>query len=333
MVLDQQVLKLFYPYQRETSRGRKLVSNVDEFTRYVEDVSGVDDVYVSTYPVTKNVSTGEHDVISIDRVVFELDGKSSIHDSKLLYLWGLQNGFSPVAIASGRKGCHVHILSSPFDVVDADKAKALLTDISTHILYQALGKRKSWDDYDSIDWTIFGNISSLIRVPNTLRPPSNNSYCSFLPQDFINMSETEIFKYTKSPHVFDYSMSRSRSFLDLPINTDVEVVETASLIEPRDMPHFNNLFHPDDVITFLSNLLSKKRLVQITQTNPLHNVRILTTIELIDLGLHPKEILYLFSQLHWHDWNERISFNFITDIASRYYSGLYRIRRPTYTNN
>lgn len=317
--MDKQVLQLFYPHNRETSRGRRLVYDTKQFTKYIERNDGIDDVYVSSYPVNN-----EHKVTEIDRVIFELDGDLAVHDAKLLYIWSIQNGFSSVPIVSGRKGIHIHVLSKP---IKTDNPKEFLTDVSTYILNKSLGVR-SWDECKSIDWTIFGNISSLIRVPNTLRPPQNTSYCSFLPHNFVEMSEKEIIMYTKSPHIFVHDMSRNKSFLDLPIDTETELVKSESLITPLDRPHVSSLFKPDDVKKFLSNLLSSKRYTQILQTNPTHSNRIIATLELVDVGLVPEEISYIYSHLGWHDFNESTSQNYVSDLCRRYYNGEYRLRRP-----
>jgi hypothetical protein len=324
MTLDQQTLALFYPFNRETSRGRHLIYDMNGFVKYVEENSGRDDVYVSTYPVSKNQATGQHEVTEVDRVVFELDGDLAIRDGKRLYLWGVNNGFPTIPIASGRKGIHIHILSRTIRVANA---KEVLTDISTYILNQALGIQ-SWDEDMSIDWTIFGNTSSLIRVPGTLRTPDNNSYCTFLPPSFPEMSEEEIYHHTKAPHVYNYRMSRSKSLLDLPFTVDVETIKAESVFEPISIPKVSSLFKTDDSGKFLSNLLSPRRLAQISQQNPPHQTRIVTTLELLDCGIVPEELIKLYAGLGWHDYNEAITRNYVNDLARRYYNGDYKVRRP-----
>lgn len=314
MPVDKLTLQLFYPFPREVSRGRKIANTASDFLKYVEQANGREDVFISTLPLDGY----------IDRAHFDLDGPRAIQDAKRLYLWGTSEDFCTIPIATGIKGFQIHILSRPFKLVNN---KEILSDIETYILSKALGI-KNWDDQTSIDWHLFGNVSSLCRVPNTLRPPDNLSYASYLPPNFPEMSEREIFSYTKSPHVFDYHIHHHKSLLDLPYTSDPEPIKSTSFIEPSVRHTFSSDFKPSDSVQFLSNLLSPRRLTQITQSNPPHNVRIVTTLELLDCGLSIQELVNVYSKLGWHDYNEFVTRGQVTDLADRYYKGEYKLRRP-----
>ena len=313
-MLSKTTLALFYPYQREVGKYRKKISTLEEFQSYVDKASGYEEAFVSVLPTDG----------TIDRAHFDLDGKSAIHDGKRLYLWGVTNGFATIPLLTGKKGMQVHILSRPFKV---ENSKELLSDIESYILNQALGL-KSWEDTTSVDWHLFGNVVALCRIPETLRPPENDNYCSFLPPNFTEMSEDEIYRFAKYPYVFPYQITHRKSLLDLPLDIEAEPIKESELLDPVTNPHVHTPFRPTDPISFISNLLSQKRVAEITQQNPPHRARIITTLELLDCGLTADDIVYVYSKLGWHDHNEKISRGYVVDLASRYYRGEYRLRRP-----
>lgn len=172
------------------------------FETYIKEASGREDVYAGVFDTSR----------TIDKVTIDFDKAGAIDDARKVYVyWSIQKKWPIVPVVSGRKGAHLHILSKPIRV---QNPKEVLTDITYTILRGALGIKK-WDDKNSVDHTIVGNPSALIRIPNTLRFEENNSYCSYLPPDWYLKSEYEILKYTKSPHDFNYNLEINRSLIEL----------------------------------------------------------------------------------------------------------------------
>jgi hypothetical protein len=297
-------------------RWRDKVYNLRQFTEWIESHNGTTDIFTSVYPLSH----------VIDRILFDLDIRDNktttvLSDAKKLFLWCRNEGFPVIPVITGRKGIQLHVLSKP---IVSDNPKQLLTTISWFIMQNALGVKR-WGDVSSVDTHLVGNIAALCRVPNTLRPPENTTYCSYLPENFPYLSDAEIYHYSKYPHSIAYDMRRTKSLLELKID-EIEPVRN-EFIAPKTKTQVTSLLDPKDAKEFLRRLLSPYRFEQITQPNPTHKARIVTTIELLDCGLLPEEILNIYSKLGWHDFNHNISASYINDIAKRYYAGKYRVMR------
>ena len=206
-MIDQTTLKLYSPFEREVGKYRKQIHSQRDFENYVSYANGAEDCFVSCY-------TTDHK--TIDRCVFDTDGEGSLQDAQKLYWWAIENKFPAVPKVTGKKGYHVIILSKPFN---AEKPKEVLNGVAWYIMSEALGVKR-WDDKTSVDPHLVGNISAMERIPNTLRIPDLNSYCSYLPQTFVEMSEVEASSFSKSPHTFNYNLHTGRSFLELPFTDE-----------------------------------------------------------------------------------------------------------------
>lgn len=209
---------LFDNFPRHVGKYRAKVYDWDSFQRYLGKASGREECYVSVYPLVPSGSDWTVPDGGLDKVTFDFDGNGAFEQSCKVYRTALKNGFDAIPAISGKKGFHTHILSQPMDIPQA-KVKETLMDISCQILKEALGIT-DWADSGSVDWHVIGNSSALIRVPGTLRPPDNISYCSFLPPDYYTMDEAEVYRFTKSQQDFDYDLNSGKSLLDVLKNYD-----------------------------------------------------------------------------------------------------------------
>jgi len=302
---------LFAPFEtgRQVGKYRKEIHSQREFEQYLVHANGTEEAFISVYPLS-----GE-----VDRILFDVDGKFAIKDLKSLYWWATENNFPCVPLCTGKKGGQIHIFSKQFQVPNP---KEVVTDISTYILRQALGL-KNWDDKNiSIDWTIFGNTSALCRIPNTLRPPDNVSYCSYLPPYFTEMDEAEVFSYSKCPHTFNYSLSPRRSFLELPFDKTVDDMAT---VVPRSEHRYSSEFAPANSVEFLRRLLSPSMFARVTEPNPKHKARVAFAIQMFDFGYSVDEIVNVIRGLSWHDFSEAVTRSHLVYIQERFKSGDYHV--------
>jgi hypothetical protein len=198
-VIDQTTQQLFEPYYRTVGKHRYTISSFRQFEEYVLKTSGRDDVYVSVYPLDS----------TIDRLVFDFDKGNAFAEARRVYAWCLAQGFPTIPIISGSKGFHLHVLFKPIKV---ENTRELLMDKATYILNKSLGLKRY--DESSVDFHVVGNPQAMIRVPNTLRAPSNISYCSYLPENWHMLSEEEVWHYSKYPHTILYHMKPTRTLLE-----------------------------------------------------------------------------------------------------------------------
>ena len=311
MTLDQTTLSLFSPFEsgREVGRYRSKIHSVREFENYIQKENGVSDCFISVY----------NDYHEIDRILFDCDGDGFLRDQKRLFLWAYDNQFPAVPIVTAKKGMQVAILSKPFQVPNP---KEILTDISWFIMREALGI-KLWSDKTSIDPHLLGNVASLERVPNTLRPDlGNNSYCSYLPPYFTEMDEAEVFSYSKCPHTFNYSLSPRRSFLELPFDKTVDDMAT---VVPRSEHRYSSEFAPANSVEFLRRLLSPSMFARVTEPNPKHKARVAFAIQMFDFGYSVDEIVNVIRGLSWHDFSEAVTRSHLVYIQERFKSGDYHV--------
>jgi hypothetical protein len=198
--LDITTIRLFRPFNREVGKHRFKIFSQSQFEDYVLRTSGKDDVYVSVYTLDR----------ILDRLVFDFDGSSAYSEARRVYAWCLEQGFPTIPTISGSKGFHLYVLFKPLTV---ENPKEFIMDKAVSVLNSALGVKR-WDE-TSVDFHVVGNVSAMIRVPNTLRPPANVSYCSYLPKDWHLLSEEEVWHYSKYPHTVFYDMNPTKSLLDV----------------------------------------------------------------------------------------------------------------------
>jgi hypothetical protein len=304
-LLDQLTIQLFFPFQREVGRKRLRVYNYNEFEKYVEETDGIDDCYASVYPLSKN----------IDRIVFDFDGLSSLYDAKKVFNWTIQKGIPSVPIITGRKGFQIHLLFKP-----SFMSSSSLKIITRRIIKDIFGEQKN-----SIDTHLVGNTSALCRIPNTLRPPENRTFATYLPKNFVNETEYDVFEHSKRKNVYDYAISHdydiTKEYGSLVYENDIDYSDKYL---KSNIPPAETIIKPKDTIAFLSRLLTNKEIEDITFINPENRTRVRITIKLLDLGLHPEEIIYLYSNLSWADFNKKVTSYYVYQIASKYYDGTYK---------
>lgn len=283
MNVDHTTIRLFTPFYREVADPRRrVIHTLGEFSRFVEKNNGVRDCFTSVYPLS-----GE-----IDRIFFDLDGKNALVDAKRMYEWLIEREYVVVMIASGKKGFHFHIMLRPRKY--GDEGKELLLHASLHILQSIFGDGKRGI---SIDPHPIGDVRRICRIPNTLRPPENFNWCTYLPQkEFLDMNEVDVAMHIKHPHHYDHDFrGKLPELTDFPKPENFKVKMWAPIgnripIVPRE----GNIF--------LRNVLRPCLYRHMIGEEPRDDVRAAATVDLLQF-FSPSEILIAYSQLGWRDWN------------------------------
>jgi len=290
MRLDKTTLLLFSPFFREVSKKRLVVRNVREFADYVERANGVEDVFTSVYPLD----------YTIDKIFLDFDGHTSIIDAGKVYEYLTENGYTVIPVASGKKGIHLYVLVKPVKFPDLIKAKETLTRATYYILNEVFGNG-SKIAVASIDTHLIGNVRGLCRVPNTLRPPENRSYCTYLPPDFASFTWQELVLHAKKVHVYEYEIKKLLDISTLASKFDINHSYHEKVVGEQIR------VKPTRVHEFLKRVLRPCLYNKIIGKNPRHQVRVAATVDLLQSGFSPETIFNIYKQLGWEDFNPEIT--------------------------
>jgi len=309
MMVDNTTKILFYPFFRRVGNPyQKLIHNIREFKQFLMENNGIRDCFIAVYDNYK----------TIDKLFFDLD----ILDIKLaykFYKYLTDQGLSVIPVFSGKKGFHFYVLLKPMRFKSIDDAIATIRQVSYTLIDESgmYIKQKSNDGEEYkvslLDSRIIGDINRLTRVPNTLRPPENLTYCTYLPPDFSDMSLEDLICYSKSPHYMnnEYNIKRRYKLTDLP-TTDAIYDYHQGLYSNTACSSYNssilftsNLDKIDKSIKkFLKLLLRPCLYYYITTEEPPHDIRTATVCELRTLEFGIEDIVAIFSRLKWCDWDE-----------------------------
>jgi len=311
-MLDRTTLKLFGKFPREVGiPSRSVVRSRKDLENFVINNNGINDCYIGLYPLS-----GE-----IDKISFDSDGKGALSETKQLYKNLISEDYPVIPVISGKKGFHIHIRLTPKQY---EQPKEVLLNAQLKILEDTFGVNEKGElKCESFDSHVFGDVRRIFRIPNTLRPPENRNYCTYLPpEEFLDMTEEDIAEHTKSTH--SYSFSNGDVLLTLH-NFPKTNVKAKNFVPVESMSEGSGRTINNDV---LKNLLRPCLYRHIITNNPRHDVRVASTIDLLRFGISQGEILRMYSQLDWSDFNGDITKYQINNVRSlRPYSCKTLIKR------
>lgn len=298
MRLDKTTLTLFGEMPREVGKKRSYIDTTNKLTKYVMKHNGIEDCFVSTTTLDGLIT----------EIFFDIDSplgiEGAIEDFKKLYKWLIDHPYNPVPVATGKKGFHIHVRLKPKRYIDALEAKQKLKNATMWILSEVFG----YDDRKVIKTTvidphIIGDIRRPCRIPNTLRPPENNSWCIYLPQHVEDLSVTDITRLTKAPQEWDGDLwedSRLPALEDFPT-----APEGLRVICDNGRDEIENI--PDTGFTLRGNVMLKNLLRpclyrHMIRDNPAHEVRVAATADLLQF-FSPGDILNMYKTLNWIDFD------------------------------
>ncbi|MBU2613808.1 hypothetical protein KJ925_05150 [Patescibacteria group bacterium] len=286
MELDYTTRLLFSPFlDREVANPKRAVINTEkEFVDFIEMNNGRKDCYASLYTLGG----------TINKIFWDLDGKNALKDAKELYSFFISKNYKAIPIASGKKGFNIHLILRPIEYYDLPKK--LLTNAYLSIISDVFGEREN-----TVDPHVIGDLRRVCRIPNTLRPPNNSCWCTYLPPDkFLNMSDENVAEHIKSPKTYSYDNGKY-----LPVLTDFKYEGREVNISYSAIPAGTGEI--GDGNQYLKNILRPCLYRYIRYQNPYHFIRVATTIDLLDVGCTEHEILKIYSMLHWKDFDANIT--------------------------
>lgn len=286
-ILDPVTSQLFEDsFPREITSKRKLITTPRHFEQEIDILNGaIEDLYTNVNPIN-----GEINKISID-----FDGAESLKESQKLCTYLLGLGIPCIPVASGRRGVHLHVL---FKTRKGEDNKEILYKTTKSLLLKSLPKNKAVDPH------LIGNTRAMIRIPNTLRPPENMSFCTYLPpgKAFLEMTETDLATHIRGTHYYlaeDYGINKHPPTFEefiLP-EVDKEQVQFAEFDNSKSVHYSDN--------EQLKHLLRPCLYRLMTVEEPRHKVRVAATADLLRSEISPNQILDMYRSLNWRDWDEK----------------------------
>ena len=302
--MDSTTKLLFGRLPREVACPQRwVVDSWRDFSNFVENNNGLYDCYTSVYPTN----------YLIDKIFFDCDYGGVLEDTKLIYKWAMKNEYDAIPIVSGKKGYHIYIITKP--KIYGKDAKLLLTKATYSIIKSIFGSFKqelfitpygkevqvfrNMDRIITVDPAPCGDIRRISRIPQTLRPPENLNYCTYLPpDDFLDMTEEDIITHMKQPHTYNYKVNFNKA----PLLTDFEYEFDDECYTDWTPMATGKIVKTENPNLFLKGILRPCLYRHLTSIHPSHPVRVASTIDLLNAGFSPTEILSLYEKLGWEDF-------------------------------
>ncbi len=213
-MVDRTTQLLFGEFPRDVGNPRRrVIYSLRQMENFIARNNGVNDCYTGVYPNSLRIAEIFHDH----------DGKGALEESKRLYIFLRNRSYPVVPVASGKKGIHLHQL-----VKGDGGTKEQLIDVTHSVLNATFGTKPP-----SVDPHPIGDVRRLCRIPNTLRPPENLNFCTYLPPDFTKMDERELAEHIKSPHDYDYDLKNPPTLSELREEFGGKNCEPSHSVPPR----------------------------------------------------------------------------------------------------
>jgi len=319
-MLDQTTLFLFSPFEREVAQPtRRPIKGLEQFQNFVDTHNGINDCYCDLYPHPFNGM--------IDKIYFDFDGVQNGMEEALPYaqtfyrfLVGVKK-LSVIPVASGKKGFNLYVILKEQSYPNA---KQLLRDVAYSLVVECFGKVTQLTFIDKegrehptlakvnekgnisevicIDPKIIGDVRRFARIPNTLRPPDNRAYCTYLdPYKFPKMSITDVYKAIKRKNTYAYQLKSYTTLKDIEIHPQLDslLVHVKNNEEKRNQQTFNRKLDTSHLELALRPCLFKHML----SPEPRHDVRVASTADLLGSGFSENEIFTMYSKLKWVDFD------------------------------
>lgn len=322
MKLDSTTINLFSPFStRECANPkRQPIKSQKDFEKFVERNNGVNDCYCDLY-------TYPFDGV-IDKMYFDFDGINGGFEVALPFAQRFyeflteRKGLDVIPVASGRKGFNLYPIFKPENY--GGRAKKMLYEVQYTLIVEEFGTVVSVTVLDRegkehpslrneegliyLDPKTIGDVRRFARIPNTLRPPENVNYCTYLPHDeFLSMTTEEVARYMKFPRSYCYPFFNSpkKALGDFPVYPDL-----ALLIGNQNgggAVSAGARVIPSGGSEFLKPLLRPCLYRHLLTKEPRHDVRVAATVDLLNAGIPPKTIFEAYTKLNWADWDSEVT--------------------------
>jgi len=314
MNIDNTTLELFSPFNRNVGNPyQSPIRTRKDFEDFIIRNNGINDCSASLYA----------DNGTIDKVWFDFDGEGAIDEAKKLYDYLKSFDAKVIPIISGKKGIHLHLLVKSNLSVDEHETRVQLMDTCQSIIANGLGL-EDWKQPTTLDWQKVGAVKTTCRIPNTLRPPGNTTWCSYLPENWSSISNVQVWDYAKSPQFFSYGGKvldlerfNDNSSRNLKIPVKKKILYGASR---QAQTGFVSYELPDELQEFLEPITRRCIHTSMFTKNPNNHIRVAMTIDFLQNGMSPDTIMEIISRLDWNNYNENVTREKVQYISDRFFN-------------
>lgn len=278
---------------------------------------------------------GRDGSIMLDKVFLDLDGEvpKGLTDTELVGRLRRDRSFrndvlGPV-VDDARKVAELCVEESiPLIGVYTGKG------IHLHALFEerrepqdAFTSRQEWFvgecDLSTFDGQVKGDLKRLCRVPNCRRyddqlKSSIDMYTIPLSkQELLNITPLELVDWAKTQRYIPVPGESRPPFLQAPdydTNSSYEVEE----VDQRETGELANV--TEKLEAWLQDVLQLPCMYERIQTrNPAHYVRLNSAVLMFNVGMSVSEVVAVFSQLGWHDFDREVTRKYLKQIKRRGY--------------
>jgi len=282
---------------------RTRVNNIDEVFRIVKLYNGLTDIYISVYDM----------FYGIDKIVFDFDSpnlQDAYVDACMLVDALKSDNVRYAIVFSGKKGFHVYVLFNYWKPPNKDTAIVVNRSIYYYYLETA--------NYTTMDYRLVGDVSRLIRIPNTKHSESKR-YAIPLDPDVCNKYDiSDIICMSREPKPLILSSGDLRDPREY-VNIHSAMSETMLYSsKPLDIRGHSIPLSRKQVLDLLRDLV-RPCIIKVLEVDPEppHDIRTYFVTELVWLGYSIDEIVDIIRALSWEDFNEKITRYHVTKIYEK----------------
>lgn len=279
---------------------------------------------------------GRDGAIMLDRVFLDLDGKvpqSGLTDTELVGRLFRDEQFRQDVLGdvvsdvrSIAELCHKE--SIPMVGVYTGKG------VHIHAFFEerrspqtAYSSRQKWFveecDVSTFDEQVRGDMKRLCRVPNCRRyddklDASTDLYVVPLSkQEMRELTVDDLVSFCKSPRQIPIPGESPPPFLKAP-EYDSEDTREVVKVEKRDTGEFSEV--TEKLEMWLEDVLQLPCMYERMKTrNPAHYVRLNSAVLMFNAGMSVDEVVTVYSQLGWHDFDKKVTTKHLKQIKRRGY--------------
>ena len=192
---------------------------------------------------------------------------------------------------------------------------------------EAYESRQQWFieecDLETFDPQVKGDMKRLCRVPNCrrydekLEAPTDLYTVPLSKNELETITADELVKFSKAPRQIPVPGESRPPFLKAP-EYDVDQSHPTVEVDQQETGEMSEV--TDKMEAWLQDVLNLPCMVQRLQTrNPAHYVRLNSAILMFNVGMTVEEVVTVFSQLGWHDFDKKVTRKHLKQIKRRGY--------------
>ena len=191
----------------------------------------------------------------------------------------------------------------------------------------AFSSRQRWFkeecDLDTFDEQVNGDMKRLCRVPNCRRYDDklNTSIDMYTvplsKEEMRQLTVDELIRFSESPRQIPIPGESRPPFLQAP-DYESDTSYGVEEVESQETGQMSEI--TDKLEAWLQDVLQLPCMIERMQTrNPAHHVRLNSAVLMFNVGMNVSEVMTVFSQLGWHDFDRKVTRKHLKQIKRRGY--------------